>query len=383
MSEKQPNFFAIGSVIKARWKITSKIGQGAFGQTYTAFDLNTHENVAIKVESVQAKKQVLKLEVAILKKLQDSPYFCRFISCGHVKSREPDPQNPENTKAYNYVVMQLLGQNLSDLRKSKPDNKFSLSTTALLIKQMLTALETMHDKGYIHRDVKPSNFAVGLERAKNEGGVVRPLCYMFDFGLSRRYLTANNKVREPRVVAGFRGTARYASLNAHKCRELGRRDDLWSVFYLMVEFLSGQLPWRKEKDKDVVGEIKERYTNETLVASLPKPCQEFYKYLLTLNYSDRPNYKYLHSIVDDLFVLSGDPNDVAYDWERLENEDVTESGVSMGLQTSATAAKAVTSMKKESEDDGNEAMRVSNDEKQDHIKKIESDVNNVSIKVME
>lgn len=90
---------------------------------------------------------------------------------------------------------------------------------------------------------------------------------------------------QPRTVAGFRGTVRYASVNAHKNKvsaapassltrldldssgsadderhqklqmsyvffqEMGRHDDLWSLFYMLVEFAVGQLPWRKIKDK--------------------------------------------------------------------------------------------------------------------------------------
>lgn len=53
-------------------------------------------------------------------------------------------------------------------------------------------------------------------------------------------------------MAGFRGTVRYASVNAHHNREMGRHDDLWSLLYMLVEFVNGQLPWRKIKDKEQV-----------------------------------------------------------------------------------------------------------------------------------
>lgn len=51
-----------------------KIGGGGFGEIYEAMDLLTRENVALKVESAQQPKQVLKMEVAVLKKLQGRRY---------------------------------------------------------------------------------------------------------------------------------------------------------------------------------------------------------------------------------------------------------------------------------------------------------------------
>jgi len=348
--DRNANALPTGSIIKHRWKIVAKVGQGAFGQTYSALDLENHEHVAIKCEAVTAKKQVLKLEVAILKKLQHLPHFCRFISCGHIKqsisSKEPESATAETTKSYNYIVMQLLGSNLSELRKRRSDAKFSFSTTSLLVKQMISAVEEMHNKGYLHRDIKPSNFAMGLERTLFPDGANRPICFLIDFGLSRRYLSPSGKVREPRDVAGFRGTARYASINAHDCKELGRRDDIWSLFYLAVEFLTGSLPWRKEKDKDVVGKIKKKSTNLQLIQQLPQPIHEFYHHVSNLKYDEKPNYDFLQKLMDDLFDLSGDAKDVAYDWERSEYDDVTESGVSMAMHTSLTAVRAITSTKR-------------------------------------
>ena len=87
-------------------------------------------------------------------------------------------------------------------------------------------------------------------------------CYLIDFGLSRKYLLVSGEVKpvltllflvlnafQPRATAGFRGTARYASVNSHAAKELGRRDDLWSILYILVEFAQGTLPWRQLKEK--------------------------------------------------------------------------------------------------------------------------------------
>ena len=69
----------------------------------------------------------------------------------------------------------------------------------------------------VFRDVKPSNFAVGRTPQ-----TMRRI-YMLDFGLARQYTNANGEVRPARAAAGFRGTVRYASINAHKNKEMGKQ----------------------------------------------------------------------------------------------------------------------------------------------------------------
>lgn len=59
-----------GHIVKERWKVLRKIGGGGFGEIYEGQDLITREQVALKVESARQPKQVLKMEVAVLKKLQ-------------------------------------------------------------------------------------------------------------------------------------------------------------------------------------------------------------------------------------------------------------------------------------------------------------------------
>lgn len=69
------------------------------------------------------------------------------------------------------------------------------------------------------------------------------------------YCCGNILLEWPNVFASHnKGTVRYASINAHKNKEMGRHDDLWSLFYITVEFVNGQLPWRKIKDKEQVSE---------------------------------------------------------------------------------------------------------------------------------
>ncbi|KAJ3359638.1 Tau-tubulin kinase 2, partial [Allomyces javanicus] len=216
----------IGAVIQGKWRVLGKLGQGAFGQTLEAEDLATGHRVAIKFEMGTAVKPVLKLEVSILRRMHGCLYASHLYGHGVL----PAPaESAADAAPQMFMVMSLHGANLSDLRKRQPDHRFSLSTTALLGRQMIASLRELHHAGYLHRDVKPSNFVMGLDRhVPDARGFRRARCYVIDFGLARRYLTADGHVRDARATAGFRGTARYASLAAHESRELARRDDLWS-----------------------------------------------------------------------------------------------------------------------------------------------------------
>ncbi|KNE56783.1 CK1/TTBK protein kinase [Allomyces macrogynus ATCC 38327] len=306
----------IGAVIQGKWRVLGKLGQGAFGQTLEAEDLATGHRVGIKFEMGTAVKPVLKLEVSILRRMHGCLYASHLYGHG-VLPVPVESAAPTDTAPQMFMVMSLHGANLSDLRKRQPDHRFSLSTTALLGRQMIASLRELHHAGYLHRDVKPSNFVMGLDRhVPDARGFRRARCYVIDFGLARRYLTADGHVRDARATAGFRGTARYASLAAHESRELARRDDLWSVLYLLVEALTGSLPWRREKDRDAVYAIKKVASGPGLVADLPVPLRQFHAHLVQLQYADEPDYEYLMALMDQCLILAGEGPAVPYDWER-------------------------------------------------------------------
>uniref|UniRef100_A0A182N008 Protein kinase domain-containing protein n=1 Tax=Anopheles dirus TaxID=7168 RepID=A0A182N008_9DIPT len=286
-----------GHVVKERWKVLKKIGGGGFGEIYEGQDLITREQVALKVESARQPKQVLKMEVAVLKKLQGKEHICRFIGCGR-------------NDRFNYVVMQLQGKNLAELRRSQARGAFSLSTTLRIGLQILKSIESIHSVGFLHRDIKPSNFAIGRLPLTSRR------IYMLDFGLARQYTTGTGEVRCPRTAAGFRGTVRYASLNAHKNREMGRQDDLWSLFYMLVEFVTGQLPWRKIKDKEQVGMLKEKYDHRLLLKHLPSDFKYFLEHIQSLNYADKPDYAMLISLFERCMKRRGVKETDPFDWEN-------------------------------------------------------------------
>uniref|UniRef100_A0A673KDV4 Tau-tubulin kinase 1-like n=1 Tax=Sinocyclocheilus rhinocerous TaxID=307959 RepID=A0A673KDV4_9TELE len=250
---EQVDILPSNCLVKERWKVLKKIGGGGFGEIYEAYDLLTRENMALKVESAQQPKQVLKMEVAVLKKLQGKNHVCKFIGCGR------------NDK-FNYVVMQLQGRNLADLRRSQPRGTFSMSTTLRLGKQILESIEAIHSVGFLHRDIKP-----------------------------------------PRSVAGFRGTVRYASINAHKNKVSFKEDGhrLHAIHSLTVYSV-----------------LRAKFGERLLHL----PFHIFYDHVLDLDYYTKPDYQLLMSVFENSMKERVITETEPYDWEK--------SGTDTALPTS-------------------------------------------------
>jgi tau tubulin kinase len=107
--------------------------------------------------------------------------------------------------------MDLLGKNVANFKKSKQN--YNMITSYVILIQMINSIEALHDRGYIHRDIKPTNFVMAKPVPGDSEGENK--CYMVDFGLAKVHLDKNGKPFPPRANTDFRGTLTYASLNAH------------------------------------------------------------------------------------------------------------------------------------------------------------------------
>ncbi|KAL7690394.1 putative protein kinase [Plasmopara halstedii] len=285
MEPLNKNILLAGEVIAEKWKIGEKIGEGTFSQIYSAYSIESRDKVAVKVEAPSSLKPVLEWESLILKSLQDCPYVCRYYYHG---------KHGDST----VLVMELLGDSMSMLRMS-PDSIHGvpLAKAVSVGLEMLDCIEAFHKHGYVHRDIKASNFA--LNALSDRTAQKQQRYYIIDFGLSRQHLGEQRQVVPARQVAEFRGTSMYASLSSHRRQELGPKDDLWSWFYLVMDFLRGELPWAADaqlKNRQTVLRLKEHYTEASpslLVEGLPGAVQllEMMEYLQSLRYEDIPDYK--------------------------------------------------------------------------------------------
>merc|ERR1719420_704495 len=106
--------------------------------------------------------------------------------------------------------------------------KLAPKSTVLMAEQVCHRIEFLHSKCLIHRDIKPENFMFGIN------GKVHHV-YIIDFGLSKRYW--DKKHAPMRQNLSLTGTARYASINAHRGIEQSRRDDLEAIGHMFLYFL--------------------------------------------------------------------------------------------------------------------------------------------------
>lgn len=131
--------------------------------------------------------------------------------------------------------MDLLGKSLESLF-NLCGRKFSLKTVMMLADQMIKRVEYVHSMRIIHRDIKPDNFAIGINQNKHR-------VFILDFGLAKKFLSSKGQHIKYKDGKSLTGTARYASINTHIGIEQSRRDDLEALGYLYVYFLKGKLPW--------------------------------------------------------------------------------------------------------------------------------------------
>ena len=214
---------------------------------------------------------------------------------------------------YNILIMELLGHSLENLFQAK-NRKFSLKTTLMLGIQMIERIEYIHSRKFIHRDIKPDNFAIG--RNKNAH-----ILYILDFGLSKKFWSSSKQSHIPFITGKkLTGTARYASVNALSGYEQSRRDDLESIGYIIVYFLRGTLPWqglkvnKKEDRYKKICEIKKEYTSEKLCKGFPKELEVFMDYIKQLDFTEVPDYDYLKNLLKKIMEKNKLENDFYYDW---------------------------------------------------------------------
>jgi serine/threonine protein kinase len=184
----------------------------------------------------------------------------------------------------------------------------------MLADQLIARLEYIHSKSFLHRDIKPDNFLIGLGKKEN-------VVYAIDFGLAKKYRDPKSHLHIPYTEhKNLTGTARYASVNTHLGIEQSRRDDLESLGFVLMYFLRGSLPWQglsaktKKEKYDKISMKKQSISIESLCKNFPVEFTTYLNYTRALRFDHKPDYTYLRKLFRELFFRQGYKSDFQFDW---------------------------------------------------------------------
>lgn len=269
--------------IKDDFVVGKKIGGGAFGEVHEAKFHRKNgaiTDVAIKFEPVTAQKQFIAKEIGILRSLKGNVGFAKCFGCGIASG-------------FNFVAMQLLGSSLAQLLDKH--GPFQLETVCQIGTQMVDRLEILHQKNWIHSDLKPDNIVIG----QSDQSVI----YLIDFGLATKFEIADT----PQKSAVVGGNSRFMSVGAHE-RFISFQNDIESLGFLLAYLVKEELPWdvqqiacmiKKMNNREIFAAVLEtkKVQFQHLLQTLPKPIATFLATSRCITHTEKPDYNVLRNIL--------------------------------------------------------------------------------------
>ncbi|TFK55102.1 CK1/CK1/CK1-G protein kinase [Heliocybe sulcata] len=330
MSSHAHNSSSTANVVGVHYRVGRKIGEGSFGVIFEGTNLLNSQTVAIKFEPRKAEAPQLRDECRSYRILAGCPGIPQIYHFGQ-------------EGLHNILVIDLLGPSLEDLF-DMCGRKFSVKTVCMAARQMITRVQTIHEKNLIYRDIKPDNFLIGRPGTKNANVV-----HVVDFGMAKQYRDPKTKQHIPyRERKSLSGTARYMSINTHLGREQSRRDDLEALGHVFMYFLRGSLPWQglkaatNKQKYEKIGEKKQTTPIKELCEGFPEEFAIYLNYVRKLGFEETPDYEFLRELFLKVLKNNGDVEDSVYDWNLLNGGKgwETSTGQSQMLQQVQGSANA-------------------------------------------
>src|SRR3954469_2175642 len=220
----------IGTTLSG-YRIESVLGRGGMSVVYLADDLQLKRKVALKL---------LAPELA-----EDERFRERFLRESQLAASIDHPNvvpiyDTGEVDGLLYIAMRhVAGTDLkAQLRLEGP---LEPNRALALVSQIGNALDAAHERGLVHRDVKPSNVLL-TGRAGSEH------CYLADFGLSTS-ASDRSAVADPRQIVG---TIHYVASEQIRGDEVDGRADIYSLACLLYECLTGDVPFRRGSEVAVI-----------------------------------------------------------------------------------------------------------------------------------
>lgn len=272
-----------------------KLGKGGFGQVYVGRRLSG----GTACTGPDAYEVALKFEHRSSKGCNYAPPYewqvyqnlngCYGVPSVHYKGRQGD---------YYILVMDILGPSLWDVWNSL-GQAMPPHMAACIAVEAISILEKFHSKGFVHGDVKPENFLLGLPGSPEEKKL-----FLVDLGLASKWKdSSGHHVDYDQKPDIFRGTIRYASAHAHLGRTGSRRDDLESLAYTLIFLIKGRLPWQGyqgDTKSFLVCKKKMATSPDMLCSFCPAPFKEFFDNVANMKFDEEPKYAKLISLFDGL-----------------------------------------------------------------------------------
>jgi serine/threonine protein kinase len=240
----------------ASYQTLSLIGVGGMGEVYLARDQKLGREVAVKILRGELAQEAERLnrferEARLLASL-NHPYIATLYGM-------------EEAEGVRFLVMEFVpGATLADRLAGGP---LPVDESLSLARQIAEALEAAHEKGVIHRDLKPGNVKI------TPAGKVK----LLDFGLAKPVAvgispsdetTTHEATREGLIL----GTPYYMSPEQVRGQALDRRTDIWSFGCVLFESLTGKRPFPGQTGPDIFAAILEREPDwELLPPAVPPP----------------------------------------------------------------------------------------------------------------
>jgi len=295
-------------IVAGKYELLKRLGAGSFGEVYLAVNKKTGVQVAIKLEKSNIRFPQLSAEAKLYKYLAGGygiPKLHTYVTDGD----------------FNVLAIQLLGKSLEDFF-AMCNRKFSLKTVLQLADQFITRVEYLHKQCFLHRDIKPDNFMMGI-------GDQSHVVYMIDMGLAKKYKSSTTNTHiDFKDGKGLTGTARYCSIRTHLGIEQSRRDDLEAIGYMLIYLLKGALPWQNLglKDADAkhkkISELKQSVKPEKLCDGCGHEFVSFLNHARNLEFTEEPDYDYCRNLFRTRFEKEGFVQDNVYDWfNKMKKEE--------------------------------------------------------------